>query len=250
MTHHYGWRPDLPDHRDHFYSAPAHIMLPSSVDLRSHCPVVYDQGELGSCTANAIAGALEFDQIKQGDPLRFTPSRLFIYYNERAMEHTTNSDSGAAIRDGVKSVNTQGACMEDLWPYEIAQFATRPTQDCYTVAAAHKTISYQRVARSLTQFKTCLASGYPFVFGFSVYASFESEEVAWSGKAPMPGPNEELLGGHAVLCVGYDEDAERFLCRNSWGTNWGMQGYFTLPYAYLTDHGLSSDFWTIRAVEE
>jgi C1A family cysteine protease len=97
--------------------------------------------------------------------------------------------------------------------------------------------------------KGCLASGYPFVFGFSVYESFESQEVKQTGRVPMPSPNEQLLGGHAVLAVGYDDSQRRFIVRNSWGKDWGMQGYFTIPYAYLLDDNLADDFWTIRQVE-
>ena len=97
--------------------------------------------------------------------------------------------------------------------------------------------------------KGCLASGYPFVLGFTVYQSFESDTVAQTGHAPMPGPNEQTIGGHAVLAVGYDDSQNWFIIRNSWGTGWGMQGYFTLPYDYLTNDNLADDFWTIRLVQ-
>jgi len=123
----YGWIPDIPDARDRVLQLPRRAAaLPPSVDLRAQCPAVYDQGQLGSCTANAIAGAIEFDQRKQQLTQIFTPSRLFIYYNERVMENSVASDSGAQIRDGIKSVGSQGACPETLWPYEEDQFATRP----------------------------------------------------------------------------------------------------------------------------
>jgi C1A family cysteine protease len=202
-----------------------------------------------NCTANAIAAALEFDQMKQQLSQIFIPSRLFIYYNERVIEGTVDSDSGAMIRDGLKSVGNQGACPEDMWPYDITKFQDQPTQECYQVALQHRAIVYQRVVRDLNQMKGCLASGYPFVFGFTVYESFESQQVAQDGHVPMPQPNEQELGGHAVLAVGYDDTNQWFIVRNSWGENWGMKGYFTLPYAYLTSQGLSSDFWTIRTVQ-
>ena len=247
----YGWIPDLPDHRDYLYAAPVERLaaLPASIDLRSTCPPVYDQGQLGSCTANAIAGALEFEQMKQQLTQIFIPARLFIYYNERVIEGTVNSDSGAMLRDGMKSVGTQGACPEDMWPYDIAKFQDQPTQECYQAALQHKAILYQKVVRDLNQMKGCLASGYPFVFGFTVYESFESQQVAQDGHVPMPQSSEQELGGHAVLAVGYDDTNQWFIVRNSWGGNWGMQGYFTMPYAYLTSQGLSSDFWTIRVVQ-
>lgn len=248
MNYRYGWRPDTPDQRDHLYSAPlAGVVLPAKVDLRASCPPVYDQGQLGSCTSNAIAGALEYDQIKQKLP-EATPSRLFIYYNERVMEHSVSEDAGAEIRDGVKSVNKQGACAESLWPYDISRFTVKPSQACYAAAKQHKTVSYQRVLQNLTQMKACLASGSPIIFGFTVYESFESDAVAQTGIVPTPSHHESVLGGHAVLCVGYDDATQRFLVRNSWGTSWAgpMQGYCTMPYAYLLSASLASDFWTIK----
>jgi C1A family cysteine protease len=246
----YGWIPDLPDHRDHLFVAEPSIIkkLPASTDLTKLCPAVYDQGQLGSCTANAIAAALEFEQMKQ-KLKKFMPSRLFIYYNERVMEHTVNSDSGAMIRDGIKSVNRKGACTEKIWPYDINKFAAAPAKSCYDEASKHLAISYQRVLQTLNQMKGCLAAGYPFVFGFTVYESFESAAVAKSGQANLPLAGEKVLGGHAVMAVGYDDATQRFTVRNSWGTGWGKKGYFTLPYAYLTDSSLADDLWTIRVVE-
>jgi len=247
----YGWIPDLPDHRDHvFTAAPATVAaLPPRTDLRSGCPPVYDQGDLGSCTAQAIAAAVQFDQQKQGQPETFTPSRLFIYYNERVIEGTVDEDAGAMLRDGIKSVSKQGAPHEALWPYAIRNFRTKPSAAVYRDGLRHQAITYQRVPRALDQFKGCLAAGYPFVFGFSVYDSFETRAVARSGDAPMPDPFEKLIGGHAVLAVGYDDADERFLVRNSWGAKWGRAGYFTMPYDYLLDGDLSDDFWTIRLME-
>src|SRR5436305_4635819 len=246
----YGWNPDMPDGRDLMYAAPPEVVtdLPPKVDLRDQCPPVYDQGQLGSCTANAIGAALEFDQMKQKERV-FTPSRLFIYYNERVIEGTVSSDSGAQIRDGVKAVNQEGAPPETDWPYDIGKFADKPPKVAYDHGVEHEAVLYQRLTPTLSQLKGCLASGFPFVFGFSVYESFESQEVASTGEAPMPKAGEKQLGGHAVLAVGYDEDQQRFIVRNSWGPSWGMAGYFTLPYPYLLQGTLSSDFWTIRAVE-
>lgn len=246
----YGWVPDLPDHRDHLYAAPPETLqtLPPSADLRPECPPVYDQGQLGSCTANAIAAAVEFDQMKQKLAQVFAPSRLMIYYDEREIEGTVSSDSGAQIRDGIKSVGTQGVCPEDEWPYDITKFADKPPDNCYSDAVQYRAVSYQSVVQDLNQMKGCLAAGYPFVLGFSVYESFESQEVAQTGHAPMPTPGEQQIGGHAVVAVGYEDSNQWFIMRNSWGTGWGMEGYFTLPYAYLTQSNLASDFWTIRLV--
>src|ERR1700716_1029968 len=227
---HFGWIPDQPDQRDHLYAAPPHFLaaLPASTDLRARCPAVYDQGALGSCTANAIGGAIEFDRLKQKLP-DFVPSRLFIYYNERVIEGTVHSDSGAQIRDGIKTVASQGVCPEPEWPYDISKFTLKPSPKAYKDATADRAVSYQALVQEVNQMKGCLASGYPFVFGFTVYESFESAAVAKSGEVPLPGPGEAVLGGHAVVAVGYDEARRRFLIRNSWGTSWGVKGYFTMP---------------------
>jgi C1A family cysteine protease len=245
----YGWIPDLPDQRDHlFAAAPERLAaLPTCVDLTSLCPAVYDQGSLGSCTANAIGAAVQFDQLKQRQP-DFVPSRLFIYYNERDIEGTVESDSGAQIRDGIKTVAKVGACPEADWPYVIERFTERPPVAAYDHARLDRALSYQRVARNLNQMKGCLASGFPFVFGFTVYESFEGDDVAHTGQAPMPGPDERMIGGHAVMAVGYDDATQRLTVRNSWGPDWGHGGYFTLPYSYVAQSTLAADFWTIRLV--
>jgi C1A family cysteine protease len=246
----YGWARDLPDARDFIYAAPLIRFpqgLPSAIDLRSECPPVYDQGQLGSCTANGIAGAIEFDQAKQGTK-EFTPSRLFIYYNERVMEGTVNQDSGAQVRDGIKSVATLGAPPETEWPYNIQEFAQQPPTVAYTDAKLDLVSSYARVAQNLAQMQGCLAEGYPFVFGFTAYESFESTTVAETGIVPMPASGETVVGGHCVVAVGYDDTTRTFIIRNSWGTGWGLKGYCTMPYEYLLNSQLASDFWTLRSV--
>ena len=246
----FGWVPDLPDQRDFLYAAPAPFQkaTPPSVDLSKQCPPPYDQGQLGSCTANAIAGAIEFDQ-KKANLTEFTPSRLFIYFNERTMENTVNSDSGAQIRDGIKSVAKLGAPPEKDWPYNIAAFSQKPPDKAFTDAKQHLVVLYQRLIQELNTMKGCLASGFPFVFGFTCYESFEGAEVAKTGILPMPASGEKVVGGHAVLCVGYDDKSQQFTVRNSWGTEWGLKGYFKMPYAYLTNARLASDLWTIRSVQ-
>lgn len=246
----YGWLPDLPDQRDILYSAVRAVpaVLPQSVDLRPHCPPLENQGNLGSCTANALVGALEFLEKKDG--VKFVNmSRLFIYYNERVIEHSVKSDSGAMIRDGIKTLKKQGVCSETKWPYVISKFTVKPGPACYADALDHQITSYQRIL-TLDQMRACLAEGFPFVFGFTVYESFESQQVAKTGVVNMPKPDERVVGGHAVLAVGYDDGAKRFIIRNSWGTKWGMKGYFTMPYECFEDRNLSDDLWVIRRGEQ
>jgi C1A family cysteine protease len=182
----YGWLPDLPDHRDQLYAAPTEVTgaIPAKVDLRAQCPPVYDQGQLGSCTANAIA-----------------------------------------------------------------KFKTKPPKNCYADALKYKAVLCQRMMQTLNQLKGCLASGWPFVFGFTIYESFESASVAKTGHASLPKSGDQMIGGHAVVGVSYDDAKQWFIVRNSWGGKWGMSGYFTLPYAYLTDENLATDFWTFRVVQ-
>jgi C1A family cysteine protease len=248
MNYKYGWIPSLPDHRDLVYKVSTPISLPPLIDLRPGMPTPYNQGQLGSCTANGIAGSIEYERKKQGLP-ELMPSRLFIYYNERVIEHTVKSDSGATIRDGIKAVNSKGVCPESEWGYDITKFTKKPPKKCYKDAAHDRVLQYAGVPQYLTSMKECLAEGYPIVLGFTVYESFESSEVAKTGIIPMPGKNESALGGHCIMVVGYDDSKQWFICRNSWGDSWGDKGYFYMPYQYLTNPDLTSDFWTIRLVE-
>jgi C1A family cysteine protease len=246
----YGWVNDSPDPRDHPYVPPPGIEqnLPKKVDLRTFFPEVYNQGNLNSCTANAIAAALEFDEIKQGFRAPFVPSRLFIYFNERAMEGKIGSDSGAQIRDGMKSVAKQGVCKEEAWPYLEEKLKTRPTKRCFAEARKFESLEYQKLRRNLVHLKSCLASGFPFVFGIKVYSSFESLLLRKTGHLEMPRKHEKFVGKHAVIAAGYDDGRKWFIVRNSWGRKWGIKGYFTLPYDYILDRNLSADIWTIRRI--
>lgn len=245
-----GWRPDTPDFRDHqFTVAATRKVLPIKASLRQCFPSCYDQLAIGSCTANAIAAALEFDRRKQllSD---FIPSRLMIYWLERQMEGTLNEDAGAELRDGMKAVAKFGACDEVLWPYDIKEFKTKPSAAAFAQALETQAIDYARVSQNKHAIKTVIAAGFPVVFGFAVYESFEGERVSQTGIVPMPAKTEQMVGGHAVIIVGYDDTprVNRFEIRNSWGTDWGMQGYFTMPMEYVLSENMASDFWVVRAI--
>ncbi len=245
----YGWKPKLPSIKYPLYQARVELgALPPHVDLRPECPAVYDQGQLGSCTGNGWAAAAEFLLKKQALPT-FTPSRLFIYYNERVEDNDVATDAGAAISDGAHVVSTQGCPNETLWPYDIDKFADTPPADVVANGAKHLVLQVQQVSQDLTSMKEVLASGLPIVIGFVVYPSFETQAVAKSGAVPMPGHHEQSIGGHCVVIVGYDDSDKRFIVRNSWGADWGLAGYFTIPYAYLTNPRLSSDFWMASKIE-
>ncbi|MBI4925695.1 MAG: C1 family peptidase [Bdellovibrio sp.] len=257
----YNWKPDLPDHRDFIFRQKIKVPLriPKSVDLRNACSTVENQDSIGSCTGNALAGLLEFLEIKDLidkdliDPFVYIQnkfenvSRLFIYYNERVLENSVEQDSGATLRDGIRSLSIWGACREAIWPYDQKILFKRPTADAFKEAVNHKISSYYRI-EGLRKMKECLALGYPFVFGFSVYESFESPRVAETGMMPIPKKSEEFLGGHAVMAVGYDDTKELLIVRNSWGEKWGLKGYFLMPYEIVENTNLSADFWTIREV--
>jgi C1A family cysteine protease len=241
----YHWKADKVDTRDYLYT-PLSLSVANSVDLRPYCSLIEDQRNLGSCTGQAIAGAIELLDKRAGRTLDV--SRLFIYYYERLLEGTVNYDNGAYIRDGIKACYTYGAPLESLWPYIISKFRTKPTPAAIADAAKRKVKLYQRI----TDFAGCidaLNNGYPVIVGFNVYSSFQSTTVSRTGMMPYPNTRtERLLGGHAVLLVGYNNSTQRFIVRNSWGPNWGDRGYFYMPFQVIQNKNMSSDFWIIKSV--
>lgn len=256
----YNWLPDLPDQRDLPFSEkfPGVIELPLSVDLRNRCSPIFDQGKIGSCTSNALAAAVEFLVLKNyfskhksiGPELlsesNFNPvSRLFIYAMERTQRGSPHLDTGSSLRDGLSALLENGVCPEKSWKYASPLVLKTPSDKVIKEARKLRIKEYFRL-QNLAEMKKCLASGFPFVFGFSVYESFESTEVAHSGIMPLPEPSESILGGHAALAVGYDDVSEHLIVRNCWGRKWGQQGYFMMPYAYVVTKKLAQDFWTLR----
>jgi len=245
----YGWIPDLPDQRDIPYTTyeAAPPVLKGQVDLRPNCTPVENQKDLGSCTSFALVGNLEYLKLHSIKKTTLF-SELFLYYNERAITHQEKSDSGSSLRDGIKTLKRQGDCLSALWPYDVDKFTVQPPEACYANASGYQVTKYFSL-HTLGEMKHTLASGYPFVFGFAVYESFESPEVTKTGIVPMPALGERVVGGHAVCAVGYDDGKQYVIVRNSWGAAWGDHGYFYLPYAYVTNPSLSSSFWTIRDME-
>ncbi len=241
----------LPDKRNTFelqYTPPAVSLdsLPVIWDLRPKCPPIYDQGSLGSCTANAIGGLFQTLRRIEGKA-DWTPSRLFIYYNERAIEGSVNQDAGAAISDGFKVCSKLGCPPESEWPYVVSKFRQRPPAKVFTDAKPHIFLQPERVNNAdLGAMLICIASGFPIVIGFQVYESFEWQSTAHTGNVPMPGPTEQLLGGHAVMLVGFNRTERYFILRNSWGPAWGQSGYATMPFDYILNGSLTSDCWTAR----
>jgi C1A family cysteine protease len=252
----YGAIKDPRDRRDLRYSPEAALAkLPPRVDLRPWCPRVHEQGHPLTCTAHAVAGAYQFEQRRLG--LKdFSPSRLFIYYNTIALMRAKHKQ-GVNLRAALKAVTRHGVCPEKNWPFSLtkAAMAKKPNERAYQLAVHHKITRYERIIigrRSRAEFlrllKCRLAGGFPFVFAFLVHESFETDHVAKTGVMPMPERGERLKGWHAVMAVGYDDHDRRILVRNSWGWSWGLKGYFWMPYDYIANPKVTSDFWTIRGV--
>jgi C1A family cysteine protease len=238
------WKVDKVDTRDYKYQVTQKIN-PNLVDLRNYCSPIENQGSLGSCTGQSIAGAIELLNKRNGKPTDV--SRLFIYYYERVLLGTVNYDSGAYIRDGIKATNKYGASLESHWPYDIRKFKQEPINEAKIDALNRKVTRYERVE----DFNGCidaLTNGYPVIIGFYVYDSFMSASVFKTGNMPYPNTRRErLLGGHAVLLVGYDKTKKVFIVRNSWGTSWGDKGYFYMPFDIVKPN-MSSDYWIIKSV--
>ncbi len=281
VKHGMGWLPDYPDIRDYTFDRrrlleadeirglvePVGITradgttLPSSVDLRRWCPPVEDQGGIGSCTANAGVGIVEYYE-KRAFGRHLDASRLFLYKATRNLAEL-RGDSGAYIRSTMGALVLFGVPPEKYWPYTDTDpgFDNEPEAFCYSFAENYKSIRYFRhdpsdlsKAEVLEGVRKSLAAGVPAMFGFTVYSSISQAKA--TGRIPFPTVNDRVLGGHAVVAVGYDDKAEvvnedgdsstegAFLIRNSWGKEWGDAGYGWLPYEYVLRE-LAVDFWSM-----
>jgi C1A family cysteine protease len=230
----YKVRADQKDWRDYIYT-PTRNPLKDRVDLRPWSSAVEDQGHLGSCLSNAIVGAYEL-LIKREAPTQYEElSRLFIYYNGRLLEGNVENDEGLYVRDGIKSVRKYGACSEKLWPYVIDQFAVTPTENCYQDARTRNIKNYYRID-SFEDILDALSNLHPVVFGIEIYGEFETT----SNIVPIPSQTKEPLGGHAMCLVGYDMSKQLVLARNSFGKDWGLNGYCWIPFDYMRDETMDS----------
>lgn len=282
-----GWLPDYPDFRDYNgetdrlgsrlervgqkdtvkamltklrVAAPARAALPASVDLRKWCSPIENQGNLGSCTAHAGVGVVEYFE-RRAFGKHLDASRLFLYKVTRNLLHLTG-DTGAYLRSTMAAMVLFGVPPEEYWPYDTAAFEQEPSAFCYAFAQSYQAIAYHRLdpkgtsgAALLAKIKSYLAAGLPAMFGFTVFDSYEQADT--TGKIPFPARVEDVVGGHAVVAVGYDdalkiknagpgadETTGALLIRNSWGTGWGEKGYGWLPYEYVLQ-GLAEDWWSL-----
>lgn len=248
--------PDSPDPRDHLANfATSAEALPSKVDLRAHQDRrMHNQGEACSCVAGAIATAFHFNLLK----LRwerwadFAPSLLFINFNLRFMEAASPETTVASLRDGIKSVKLWGICPESQWPYDASKMDERPPPTCYRAARTFRAAGYRSLQQTLPQLKGCLATGQPFVFGFIVHDSFNSDAVEHRGEVALPedeADDDPIEGGHTACAIGYSDDRKVFIVCNSWGPGWGDKGCFYMPYEYVLDPKLAYDFWCISWIK-
>ena len=285
LNRRYGWKPSLPTNRVERYRPELKLEseLPQSTNNRAAMTPCYDQGQLGSCTANAIAGSIEHRLIVDKYKWQFTPSRLMIYYLEREIEGTVYQDAGANIFDGINAVNKYGVCPEAeadgstppwLWTYDDTpvglfhlhpKFTQKPPAQCYQDARLHKALKTSTVTLGRLTVLNTLAAGHPIVFGFTVEQSFEDQTTIQTGIMPIPATNEQVLGGHAVVAFDYllntplgNQGVKDWaIIRNSWGTNiytknpklGNLAGYFLMPLdAILCNPQVSSDAHIIQLV--
>jgi C1A family cysteine protease len=269
----YGWLPDIPDLRDHYQESTnvsdilktigidnkKKSLIRTSVDLRKWCSPIEDQEEIGSCTANAGIGLIEyFERRTYGKHLN--ASRLFLYKVTRNLIGW-EGDTGAFLRDTIKAMVLFGVPPESYSPYITSNYDDEPSSFCYAFAQNYKSIIYYRLDSPkikqnilLKRIKEMLNAGLPSMFGFSIYSTINT--VGQDGKIPFPSKHENRIGGHAVVAVGYDDKVEinnpidntitkgAILIRNSWGCDWGKDGYGWLPYKYI-DESLAIDWWSL-----
>lgn len=249
MIHYYGYKPDQFDHRDKKYGVEpaAAVALPPAVDVSAEINWVYDQGNENSCVAQSTSSLLRYIRLQQKLP-EIDPSRNFLYYCARVLENDVNDDGGLQIRDALKVLSSTGYCSETLWGYYPSTLFAVPAKACYTAAAQNLVTEYVSISQDHNSLRSTLAKKIPFVFGIEVFESLESDTVANTGIVPMPKQNDKVLGGHAIMCVGYDDNKQLYKFLNSWSSAWGDKGYGYLPYDFIENGDLAGDFWTITTL--
>ena len=257
--HYTGLLRDIPDHRDYTKRYGGHE-IPSTdepvIDLRKYVGHVYKQGKLSSCTSNVVCAGFSIVVNKEAEKNNQTYydsdySRLFLYYVARLDDESTDKNVGVGLRSTLQAIYKYGVCEESLWPYDITKYAVEPPLKCYENALLHRLTKYERLEQDIMQFRACLKAGFPFAFGFERYPSFRIPEKFDKGK--MPKPTEEeidamIYGLHAVLAVGYDDRTKCITVLNSWGRSFGDDGYFYMPYDYISDPDRALNFWKIEEV--
>jgi C1A family cysteine protease len=234
--------------RIHRFGGTQIVQLPPVLSLEPYRNFTYDQGDLGSCTANAFCGAYRIMCAIHKVNQSFEPSRLFFYYQERLIEGTPMEDSGADVIDGESYVMENGICSERLCPYIISHFTNEPSKECYVEAQTYKIANYAVLdngpqSNILNEIKMAINNDQPVLIAIAIYSSFESPSVAKTGHVPIPDTiNEECLGGHEMCLIGYNDETQCFTVMNSWGEQWGNGGLCYIPYGYLGNRDLAQEF--------
>lgn len=231
------------------------VSLPSKVDLREYVKQIYNQGTIGSCVAHSMAASINIDSnIKDMSANKLfnyatqdiAPSRLYIYWHARSVgSFPVTQDTGSTIHDGSMAMQKYRTCPESMWTYDVTKFTQQPDLDCYKVADSYPGIKIQQIDQDVDHIKQALNAKLPVAFGVVVHQSFMSADAARTGNIPIPGNNDQVMGGHAICMVGYDDSKKCFIFQNSWGPEWGDKGYGYIPYAYILNQQESGDFWTI-----
>jgi len=247
ITHKYGWKRGLPVFGGKQFEIPPATAAPMRADLGPGMPPVYDQGNLGSCTANAGGGLAQFLTKKLGWK-NYLPARLAMYYWTRLAESNVMDDTGASLSATATMMKNRGVPNEVNWPYIISRFQVKPTANVEANGRQHLVLDPMQVRQKMDDIRSCISLGYPIMFGFTVYESFETDAVRLGGIMPMPRQGELILGGHAVLAFAYDDYTRMVKCRNSWGYRWGLNGSFWMPYDYISNPWFADDFWTATKI--